>query len=522
MAITLPGTHFTGTVNSANGFNATGGLFYESTTNAATATGSSRTGAYALTTGITNFTTVAANTGAVLPASTGGENFTIFNNGANTLTLYATGSDTINGTAGATGISVLVGQGADVKSPAAGTWLTADDAATGSFTSLTVSGATVLSGSSTLSPANANVVISPTGTGTFTVNPATAGTLNNVSLGATTPLAVTSTTLTATGAVALSPANLNVVLSPTGTGVVTINPATAGTLNNLVIGGSTPLAVTSTTLTATGAVALSPAGLNVVLSPTGAGVVTVNPATAGTINNCSIGATTPLAGTFTTVAVNNGTLNVGLGTGTAGTVSIFPGTTTTGKVTLTTSANSGNTITAVNVAAQAGARTYTVPDTGSATSSVAMTRGNTVLVTDIARCTASVTANNTAAYANVTGLTGTVVVGTYRFRVVLPSTVASGTGGLKYAFNYTTTVLSSIEATGMGYTAAAVAVQHTTTTTTQTDIFTQAAVVIMTVLEGTFVVSTGGTIDVQMAQNTANASNSITLIGSSFELTRIA
>jgi hypothetical protein len=57
------------------------------------------------------------------------------------------------------------------------------------------------------------------------------------------------TTLTATGAVALSPASANVVLSPTGTGVVTINPATAGTVDNVAIGGSTPLAGTFTSLT---------------------------------------------------------------------------------------------------------------------------------------------------------------------------------------------------------------------------------------------------------------------------------
>lgn len=141
---------------------------------------------------------------------------------------------------------------------------------------------------------------------------------------------------------------------------------------------------------------------------------------------------------------------------------------------------------------------------------------------DIKRTTAAVTANASTTYANVTGLSFTVVPGTYRFRLVLPSTVASGTGGIKYAFNYTTAVLSSIEATGLGYTASAVAVQHTTTATAQADLFTQAAVVIMTVVEGTMVVTTGGTVDVQMAQNTSNASNTVALIGGSAEFDRIA
>lgn len=178
---------------------------------------------------------------------------------------------------------------------------------------------------------------------------------------------------------------------------------------------------------------------------------------------------------------------------------------------------SGTTI--LKASATAGSTTQTLPAVSGV---VASTTGSNLYVADITRCSASVTANATVTYANVTGLSQTVVVGTYRFRCVLPSTVASGTGGIKYAFNYTTAVLSSIEATGIGFTASAVAVQHTTTTTTQTDIFTQAAVVIMTELEGTMVVSTGGTVDLQMAQNTSNASNSITLIGSSMEFVRIA
>lgn len=138
------------------------------------------------------------------------------------------------------------------------------------------------------------------------------------------------------------------------------------------------------------------------------------------------------------------------------------------------------------------------------------------------RTSAAVTKNASTTYANVTGLSQTVVAGTYKFRCALPSTVANGTGGIKYCFNYTTAVISALESTAMGYAASAVAVQHTTTADTQTDLFTQAAVVIMTVIEGTMVVTTGGTIDVQMAQNTSNASNTVALVGGTFELQRLA
>lgn len=141
---------------------------------------------------------------------------------------------------------------------------------------------------------------------------------------------------------------------------------------------------------------------------------------------------------------------------------------------------------------------------------------------NVSRATASVTANATTTYGNVTGLTQIVVPGTYAFNISLPSTVASGTGGIKYAFNYTGTVLSAIDATGQGSTSAAVATQHTTTTTTQTDLFTQAAVVIYTNIVGSMVVTTGGTIDLQVAQNTSNASNTVALLGSSMEFIRVA
>jgi hypothetical protein len=47
-----------------------------------------------------------------------------------------------------------------------------------------------------INPANSQVDISPTGTGTVRINPATAGTINNTSIGATTPSTVNATTIT--------------------------------------------------------------------------------------------------------------------------------------------------------------------------------------------------------------------------------------------------------------------------------------------------------------------------------------
>lgn len=141
---------------------------------------------------------------------------------------------------------------------------------------------------------------------------------------------------------------------------------------------------------------------------------------------------------------------------------------------------------------------------------------------NVVSTSSALTANANATLANVVGLVQTVVPGTYKFTCMLPSTVASGTGGIQYAFNYTTAVLSSIEATSQGFTASAVTVQHTTTTTTQTPLYNSATVTIFVQIEGSFVVTTGGTVQVQMAQSVSNASNTVALVGGTFACTRIA
>lgn len=85
-----------------------------------------------------------------------------------------------------------------------------------------------------------------------------------------------------------------------------------------------------------------------------AGTSAANPAFTATPSGLtSLGVTT-----LNATAVNAGADAV------AGTVAIFPTTTATGKTTLTATSNSGATTTNINTAAQAGARTYTVPDQG--------------------------------------------------------------------------------------------------------------------------------------------------------------
>lgn len=68
------------------------------------ATGTTVADAYALKAAINQLATVAANTGVKLPNAQVGSAVTIYNDGANPVTVYDANGNTIDGTAGATGV----------------------------------------------------------------------------------------------------------------------------------------------------------------------------------------------------------------------------------------------------------------------------------------------------------------------------------------------------------------------------------------------------------------------------------
>ena len=103
----------------------------------------------------------------------------------------------------------------------------------------------------------------------------TASSLQNTPIGTTTRAAGNFTTLDANSTVGLSPANANVTISPTGTGTVTIspaggltvNPTTLGSIDNTKIGDTTRSSGKFTTLDANG---------NVIIGSDSSDTVTVN------------------------------------------------------------------------------------------------------------------------------------------------------------------------------------------------------------------------------------------------------
>jgi len=91
----------------------------------------------------------------------------------------------------------------------------------------------------------------------------------------------------------------HVHIKPTGTGAVEIAPTSAGTMNNMVIGGTTPLAITGTTITAT---TFSGSGASLTSIPNSA---LVNSAI--TINGSSVS----LGGSTTVTATATNALTIG-------------------------------------------------------------------------------------------------------------------------------------------------------------------------------------------------------------------
>lgn len=149
------------------------------------------------------------------------------------------------------------------------------------------------------------------------INPATTGTIDNMVIGGITPRAGHFTTLDVTGL--LSPAVNDGSALGDGTHAWSDLFGATGFVWNIGAGNYTVThssnlltfskAVTvQGAITVQGALSASPANANVTLSPTGSGIVTVSPGTVGSIDRMNIGATTPGTLSATTMALATGSI----------------------------------------------------------------------------------------------------------------------------------------------------------------------------------------------------------------------
>jgi hypothetical protein len=277
--------------------------------------------------GGTNATTATAARGNILPAYAGNAGKVLAVNVGATDVEYisAGGTGTVTSVAVSGGTTGLTTSGGPIT--AAGTitlggTLAVASGGTGTATPSLVQGTNVTitgswpnqtinataSGSGTVTSVGGTGTVNGitlTGTVTTSGNLTLGGTLDlsaPPAIGGTTPAAITGTTVTANTKFS----GTNFDASSSGGGAL----RTSGGSNCLQWGGGGGV-----NLTLDGAFNMNPANATISIAPTGTGTLTVNPATAGTINNMAIGGTTPAAGAFTTVTASTA---IGIGSGGTG------------------------------------------------------------------------------------------------------------------------------------------------------------------------------------------------------------
>ena len=139
----------------------------------------------------------------------------------------------------------------------------------------------------------------------------------------------------------------------------------------------------------------------------------------------------------------------------------------------------------------------------------------------IARQSADLVSDLDVVLSDLPGLTHDIEVGTYAFRIAL-QTLATANGGLAVAFILTTAVLGEIDAIVRAYSAAAVACSRVTTATSGTEFYGANDAVTQLVVEGTFTVTTAGSIKLQACQDDSHADQTDVYEGSTFEIVKIA
>jgi hypothetical protein len=110
-----------------------------------------------------------------------------------------------------------------------------------------------------------------------------------------------------------------ITLTASNNPTLTIASVATGTINNMSIGASTRSTGAFTTLEANSTTTINPANNNVAIAPSGTGILTVSSGAVGTIDNMNIGATTRGTGAFTTLDANG---NVTLGDASTDTLTV--------------------------------------------------------------------------------------------------------------------------------------------------------------------------------------------------------
>jgi hypothetical protein len=266
--------------------------------------------------------------------------------------------------------------------------------------------------------------------------------------------------VTVNGGLLANPNNKNVSIAPTGTGTATINPATAGTINNMVIGGTTPLAITGTTITAT------------TFSGSGASLTSIP-------NSALINST------ISGVALGGNLFNLTAGTG----VSFSAGTTYNGSAAITINATgTGGTVTSVAA--------LTLGTTGTDLSST-VANGTTTPVITLNVPTASATNRGALSAADWTTFNSKQPAGSYLTAVSVVSAngfAGTSSGGTTPALTLSTSITGILKGNGIAISAATSGTDYAPATSGTSILYGNGAGGFSNVTIGTGLTFVGGTL----------------------------
>ncbi len=277
--------------------------------------------------------------------------------------------------------------------------------------------------------------------------------------------------VTVNGGLLANPSNKNVSIAPTGTGTATINPATAGTMNNMVIGGTTPLAITGTTITAT------------TFSGSGASLTSIP-------NSALINST------ISGVALGGSLFNLTAGTG----VSFSAGTTYNGSAAITINATgTGGTVTSVAA--------LTLGTTGTDLSST-VANGTTTPVITLNVPTASATNRGALSAADWTTFNNKQPAGTYVTSISIASSngfTGTSSGGATPSLTLATSVTGILKGNGTAISAATSGTDYAPATSGSSILYGNGAGGFSNVTIGTGLSFTGGTLSSTASSGTVTS-----------------